>query len=79
MPKASRPDDKRIQGSCTRDSFRKVPGRGSVNRTGKGTVELKIYLGAATFQSVRDEAILRGWPVSRMVRFLVEASIEGIE
>ena len=44
-----------------------------------GKRAVKVTFGQALWDQISAEAKARGWPFARMVRFLCEASIEGIE
>lgn len=44
-----------------------------------GGIVVSVYFNAELFQQLRAEALARGWPMSRLIRHLCEASIGGIE
>lgn len=44
-----------------------------------GHRRIQVTFGPELFESIRKEAATRDWPMSRMIRHLCEASIEGIE
>lgn len=52
------------------------PGNGSLRRTG---VTVNVWFNPDLFEAIRAEAERRGWTLNRMIRFLCEASIDGVE
>jgi hypothetical protein len=46
--------------------------------TQTGGIVCSVYFNTELFNQLRAEAISRGWPMSRLIRHLCEASIDGI-
>ena len=59
-----------------REMRRLNPGNGS-RRCGKRRIN--VTFDKDTFEKLRREASERGWAIGRLIRFLVDASIDGIE
>lgn len=72
MTKPNQPDGSIYEYSSYKP--KPFPGRVKGNR-----VVLTIYLDQPLLLQIKAEADRRGWAISRMIRHLCEASIEGIE